>query len=81
MLVAWLYGWHCRLVPHFITDYNTVTTIRSIAIKFYTDVHGSQIMNSNDFSDPLTFAVALPAGQSFNLLNDISQHLFNGLVV
>ncbi len=36
-------------------------------------------MNPTDFSDPLTFHLASPAGQTFHLTNKISQHRTDGL--
>ncbi len=40
--------WHSEISQHLIR-WNS------------TDVHGSQIMNNNDFGDPLTFPLVLPA--------------------
>ncbi len=31
-----------------------------IALKLRTDIHGLQMMNPNDFGDPLTFPLAPP---------------------
>lgn len=48
---------------------------------FCTDFHGPQMRNPYDFSDPLTFHSAAPAGQIFlsHLSSEISQYLLNGL--
>ncbi len=48
-------------------------------MKFGTDIHGAQRMNSSDFGDPLTFPVAPSAGQSFTLICEISQHPLDSL--
>lgn len=42
-----------------------------------TDIHGLERVHSNDFGDPLTFALAAPAGQSFHLDGEISLHLLD----
>lgn len=44
-------------------------------MKFSTDVHVPQRMNPTDFGDDLTFHLAPPAGQSFNLSSEISHYL------
>ncbi len=44
-------------------------------MKFSTDIHDPQRMNSNDFGDPLTFFIVPPAGQSFHSSSEIPQHL------
>lgn len=46
---------------------------------FYTKVRGHQRMNPNDLSDPLTFPVVPPGGQSFYLTSETSKHLFQEL--
>ncbi len=35
-----------------------------ISMEFDTNIHDPQMINLNDFDDPLTFPVASPAGQS-----------------
>ncbi len=44
----------------------------------YTDIHGAQRMNPNDFGDPLTFHPAPTVG-GFHLSSEISQHPQDGL--
>lgn len=36
-------------------------------MRFGTDIHVSHRMNCDNFDDPLTFYLAPPAGQNFNL--------------
>lgn len=47
-------GW---LVQHFGPKISTTTWID---MQFATDIHGTQRMNPNDFSDPPTFPLAPP---------------------
>ncbi len=68
-----------RLVHHFGPGWNIPTTTWWIAMKFGSDFHGCQMMNPNYFGDPFAFPVAPPAGQSFHLSCEISQHLLDGL--
>ncbi len=42
-------------------------------MKFGSNIHGPQMMNPPNFSDPLTFPLAPPTGQSFDLFS-ISWH-------
>ncbi len=44
----------------FVPDYNIAITIRGIAMKFCTDIHGPQRMKPTDFGDPLTFPLGSP---------------------
>lgn len=46
---------------------------------FYRKIRGPQRMNPNDLSDPLTFPVVPPGGQSFHLTSETSKHLFQEL--
>ncbi len=43
------------------------------------DNHGVLKMSPTDSGGPLTFHLAPPAGQSFHLFSEISQHLLEGL--
>lgn len=46
---------------------------------FYTKIRGPQRMNPNGLSDPLTFHVVPPGGQSFHLTSETPKHLFQEL--
>lgn len=48
-------------------------------MKLCTDIHGPQRMCPNDFGDPLTLPLALPAGQSIYLSSEVCQNLLDGL--
>ncbi len=48
-LAVWLYGCQCLSI-----------SAGWIAIKFGADIHGAEIMDRNDFGDPLTFPLAPP---------------------
>lgn len=53
--------------------------LKYLAIKLCADIRGTQKMNPNDFLDPVTFHIAPPSAQMFQLLGEISQHLPDGL--
>ncbi len=66
LLAAWLCEWHrqsvSRLVHHFGPDWNILTALLWIAMKFYTDVHVPQRMNPDDYDDRLSFTPMPPWG-------------------
>lgn len=51
------------------------TYIGWIVDKFGTDIHGAWRRNRDEFCGPLTFPLALPEGQHFQLFYEIFQHL------
>ncbi len=53
-----------KSVPHFGLDLNTLETNMSTAIKFCTDIHGPQRINTIECGDLLTFPLMPLAGQS-----------------
>lgn len=58
------------LAPSWGLHLNVLTTIGCIATEF--GAHNVFLrMNCNDFSDPLTFLLVLPSGQSFNVSNSL----------
>lgn len=50
-----------------LTPRKYLSTIRRIAMTFCTDLSGPQMLNPNDFSDPLTF----PLAPTLNLLKTL----------
>lgn len=48
-------------------------------MRFWTDIHGSQKINLNDFGDPLTLPLAPTAGRRVLVLSDISRQLFDSI--
>ncbi len=50
---------------------NISTTIGWINMKFCTNIHGPQKMNPKNFGDPLTFPLAPPSDQNFNMSNTL----------
>ncbi len=69
----------CWLVHHFGPDWNISTTIRWYAMKFCGDIYCPQSTNTTNIGDPLSLTQDWPAGQSFHLSSEISQHLLDGL--
>lgn len=59
-------GWLVSL-PHFGPDGKISTAFEWISTNLCTDIHGPNRMNPNGFGEPMTFPLAPPAGQSFNL--------------
>lgn len=48
-------------------------------MKFGVAIHGSQMMNPDNFSELLTFHLVPPAGQGLHLSSEISQNLLDVL--
>ncbi len=48
-------------------------------MEFGTVIHCAHRMNHNNVSDPLTFHLPQPSGQTFHLSSKIFQHLPEGL--
>lgn len=55
------------------------TAMRWITVTFGADIHGSKRMTLPGTSELPDFPVASPAGQSFHLSREMSQHLLDGL--
>lgn len=60
-------------ISQFGPDWN-ISTVLMDCCEICTDIHGSLRMSPSDFVYPVAFLVP-PAGQSFHLFSEISQHL------
>lgn len=71
---------HLKIYLDLIWPDQFSTTIRLIAMKFWTEVHSTWRMNLTDFCKPINLHLGLPPGQRFHLSNEMSirwigQHL------
>lgn len=57
------------LIHYFGSNWNIPTITGMSAIKFWTDIHGSQTMQPNDFGDPMTFSLH-EVGYTFVVLSE-----------
>lgn len=46
-------------------------------MKFGPDIHFANMINATNSGEPLTFHLALPAGQSFNLSSNLNVYLID----
>ncbi len=65
LVIPWLFIKHRHDVDIFVTKWNGSITFRWIAMKFATDIHGPQRLNSIRLGDPLTFHLAPALGQTY----------------